>query len=114
MESLLQSYRTRLDLTPTDYVRTFHNTVNWKNRLIGILGQKGVGKSTMILQHIKLFDKSLFFTLFNDLSAVFRAKNQKKIIILWKIALKRELLNPKPNTYEETYFAIYRTFSTPI
>ena len=57
MESLLQSYRTRLDLTPTDYVRTFHNTVNWKNRLIGILGQKGVGKSTMILQHIKLFDK---------------------------------------------------------
>lgn len=57
MESLLQSYRTRLDLTPTDYIRTFHNTVNWKNRLIGILGQKGVGKSTMILQHIKLFDK---------------------------------------------------------
>ena len=31
---------------------------------------------------IKPFDKSLFFTLFNDLSAVFRAKNQKKIIIL--------------------------------
>jgi hypothetical protein len=28
------------------------------NRLIGILGQKGVGKSTMILQHIKLYDNA--------------------------------------------------------
>ena len=47
----------RLDLTPVNYVRSFHETINWKNRLIGILGQKGVGKSTMILQHIKLHDK---------------------------------------------------------
>ena len=46
-----------MDLIPTDYVRSFHDSINWKNRLIGILGQKGVGKSTMILQHIKLYDK---------------------------------------------------------
>ena len=38
-------------------MRSFHDSINWKNRLIGILGQKGVGKSTMILQHIKLYDK---------------------------------------------------------
>ncbi|MGM9754039.1 MAG: ATP-binding protein [Candidatus Cryptobacteroides sp.] len=56
MEALLQSFRLRLDLTPTAYVRTFHDTINWNNRLIGILGQKGVGKSTMILQHIKMYD----------------------------------------------------------
>lgn len=56
MDTLLQTYRIRLDLTPVDYVRSFHETINWKNRLIGILGQKGVGKSTMILQHIKLYD----------------------------------------------------------
>lgn len=56
MEELLQSFRLRLDLTPTAYVRSFHDTVNWNNRLIGILGQKGVGKSTMILQHIKMYD----------------------------------------------------------
>lgn len=56
MEALLQSFRLRLDLTPTAYVRSFHDTINWNNRLIGILGQKGVGKSTMILQHIKMYD----------------------------------------------------------
>lgn len=57
MNTLLQTYRIKLDLTPIDYIRSFHNDINWKNRLIGILGQKGVGKSTMILQHIKQYDK---------------------------------------------------------
>ena len=57
MDTLVQTFRIRLDLTPTDYMRSFHDGINWKNRLIGILGQKGVGKSTMILQHIKLYDK---------------------------------------------------------
>ena len=57
MDTLLQTYRIKLDLTPVNYVRSFHDTINWKNRLIGILGQKGVGKSTMILQHIKMHDK---------------------------------------------------------
>ena len=56
MDTLMQTYRIKLDLTPTDYVRSFHDDVNWKNRLIGILGQRGVGKSTMLLQHIKLYD----------------------------------------------------------
>lgn len=56
METLQQTYRLKLDLTPTNYVRSFHESINWKNRLIGILGQKGVGKSTMMLQHIKLYD----------------------------------------------------------
>ena len=56
MENLIQTYRMRLDMTPTAFVRSLHDSINWKNRLIGILGQKGVGKSTMILQHIKLFD----------------------------------------------------------
>lgn len=57
MDTLLQTYRIKLELTPTDYVRSFHESINWKNRLIGILGQKGVGKSTLMLQHIKLYDK---------------------------------------------------------
>ena len=39
-----------------DYVRSFHDKINWKNRLIGLLGQKGVGKSTLLLQHIKKYD----------------------------------------------------------
>lgn len=56
METLLESFRVLLDLTPMDYVRSFHDKINWKNRLIGLMGQKGVGKSTLLLQHIKNYD----------------------------------------------------------
>lgn len=56
METLIESFKVLLDLTPMDYVRSFHDKINWKNRLIGLLGQKGVGKSTLLLQHIKNYD----------------------------------------------------------
>ena len=56
METLFESYRLLLEITPTDYIRSFHNKINWKNRLIGLVGQKGVGKSTLLLQHIKKYD----------------------------------------------------------
>ncbi len=32
MDALLQTFRIQLDLTPTDYVRSFHDGINWKNR----------------------------------------------------------------------------------
>lgn len=56
METLFESFKVLLDLTPMDYVRSFHDKINWKNRLIGLLGQKGIGKSTLLLQHIKQYD----------------------------------------------------------
>lgn len=56
METLFDTFRILLDLTPMDYVRSFHDKINWENRLIGLMGQKGVGKSTLLLQHIKKFD----------------------------------------------------------
>lgn len=56
MESLFNQFRSRLDITPMAFIRDFERKINWKNRLIGILGQKGVGKSTLILQHIKMND----------------------------------------------------------
>lgn len=56
METLFESFRISLELTPMGYVRSFHDKINWNNRLIGVLGQKGVGKSTLLLQHIRNFD----------------------------------------------------------
>ena len=56
METLFESFRIALELTPMGYVRSFHDKINWNNRLIGLLGQKGVGKSTLLLQHIRKYD----------------------------------------------------------
>lgn len=54
MESLFRAYNRRLEETQTDYVRYLYNTIEWEERLIGIKGAKGVGKTTMMLQHIRL------------------------------------------------------------
>ncbi len=56
METLFESFKLLLQITPTAYIRSFHDKINWKNRLIGLVGQKGVGKSTLLLQHIKKYD----------------------------------------------------------
>ena len=56
MEKLIETYRTLLDRVGTDFVRYLHDQINWGSRLISILGARGVGKTTLILQHIKLHD----------------------------------------------------------
>jgi len=53
MESLVNTFHIKLSLTPMNYFRSFHDKINWNSRLICIMGQKGVGKSTLMLQHIK-------------------------------------------------------------
>ena len=45
-----------VNATDTAYIRNIHDTISWNDRLVGILGARGVGKSTLVLQHIKLHD----------------------------------------------------------
>lgn len=56
MDMLIRTFRTRLENTPTDYVRDLHDKISWNSRLVAILGARGVGKSTLVLQHIKLHE----------------------------------------------------------
>ena len=53
MQSLFKTFHILLEITPMHFFRSFHESINWDNRLIGLLGPKGVGKSTLLLQHIK-------------------------------------------------------------
>lgn len=41
-----------LKLTPSRFTRYKYNEIDWNSRLVGIVGPRGVGKSTMIQQHI--------------------------------------------------------------
>lgn len=56
MESLITKYRSLLNYTRTDFVRYLHDQINWDARLVAVLGARGVGKTTLILQHIKFYD----------------------------------------------------------
>lgn len=54
MERLLQHYTRLLANTNLNKYRYLFHQINWKNRLIGITGPRGTGKTTLLLQHIKL------------------------------------------------------------
>lgn len=54
MEKLWQRYQTQLDRTHVDFVRYLHDEIHWETRLTAILGARGVGKTTLMFQHILL------------------------------------------------------------
>lgn len=53
MQRLNQRYQQLLDETTLGFTRYIYQQINWENRLILLKGPKGVGKTTMLLQHIK-------------------------------------------------------------
>lgn len=54
MEVLVEKFRRKIASVETTFVRNQMNEVRWSARLIGIKGQRGVGKTTFLLQYIKL------------------------------------------------------------
>lgn len=56
MEILVRTFHYYLENTDTSFVRYLHDKIEWDSRLISILGSRGVGKTTLLLQHIKLYD----------------------------------------------------------
>ena len=54
MEQLYEFFNSKLKSTPTNFLRYKYERIKWDGRAFGIVGPRGVGKSTMILQHIKL------------------------------------------------------------
>lgn len=53
MERITQKFYEKYAATQTETIRSFMYTIDWSNRFIGIKGSRGVGKTTLILQHIK-------------------------------------------------------------
>jgi len=54
MEQLFRKYNEKIQRIDTNFIRSFINDVNWNARLIGIKGARGVGKTTLLLQYMKL------------------------------------------------------------
>lgn len=54
MDKLVGLYRGLIAQTDVTYLRYLHQKVDWDNRLTVIVGARGTGKTTLLLQHIKL------------------------------------------------------------
>lgn len=53
MEQLYATFNKKLKETSTDFIRYKYLDIKWKGRAFGLVGPRGVGKSYMLLQHIK-------------------------------------------------------------
>src|ERR1035437_7533375 len=54
MQQLFTTFYQQLNRVSTGFTRYLYNEIHWTNRLIAIIGSRGTGKTTMLLQHIKL------------------------------------------------------------
>lgn len=53
METIYQKFETLLASTSLNFKRYLYHDIQWDNRMTGIIGPRGVGKTTMLLQFIK-------------------------------------------------------------
>jgi predicted AAA+ superfamily ATPase len=59
MESIIIKSDRLLHSTNVNFIRYLYHDIEWNSRLIGIIGAKGTGKTTLLLQYIKQnFDKN--------------------------------------------------------
>lgn len=69
IERLYQTFYQKIGRTSIDFHRYLFYRINWDNYVIGLKGARGVGKSTLLLQHIKEnfsnYDNILYVSLDN-------------------------------------------------
>lgn len=54
MQKLVSQFYEKYAQVQTQQLRDFIHTIDWDNRFIGIKGSRGVGKTTLLLQYIRL------------------------------------------------------------
>ena len=54
MNGLYETFRKLLKSVNTDFIRYKYNDIKWENRMLGLVGPRGVGKTTLFLQYIKM------------------------------------------------------------
>jgi len=55
MDTVIEKSRQKVQNVDTRFIRSIMDKIDWNDRLIGIRGARGVGKTTLLLQRIKKF-----------------------------------------------------------
>ena len=77
MQKLKEIFRKKIARTETKFVRSIMTEINWNARLIGIKGSRGIGKTTLLLQYIKLkLITELQSTLYVSLDNIWFSENK--------------------------------------
>jgi len=114
MDALIDNFEKKLARTETQFVRSTMHEINWNARLIGLKGARGVGKTTLLLQHIKLnladqLDRVLYVSLdhiwfnTNSLSKLVQSFEEKggKYLFLDEVHKYANWAQELKNAYDE-------------
>ncbi|MBS9523085.1 ATP-binding protein [Litoribacter alkaliphilus] len=75
MGPLFEKFFRKIEATETTFLRSAMDRIHWEARLIGIKGARGVGKTTLMLQYIKMHLPLDGATLYVSLDNIWFAKN---------------------------------------
>ncbi len=76
MKVLTQYFQTRLNSINLNFKRYLYQQINWNNRLIAIIGARGIGKTTLLLQHIKENHNDFTEVMYISLDNLYFVKNK--------------------------------------
>jgi len=86
LQPIINTYHNFLSTVTLDYVRPLMNKIEWEDRLIEIKGSKGVGKTTLILQHIRMAFPNVDDTLYVSLDNLWFKSHTLKDLADWLYA----------------------------
>lgn len=75
MDTLFEYSNQLISEVDTAFIRYSYHQINWQNRLIGLIGPRGVGKTTLVLQYIKN-NLNIHQTLYVTVEDFYFAKNR--------------------------------------
>lgn len=76
MQKLFLRSQAALKMADTAYRRPLYDSIDWNNPLIAVIGARGVGKTTLLLQRLQALKLPPQQALYADLGDLYFQENQ--------------------------------------
>ena len=83
MDYILEKSERKIAAVGTTFQRSLINKIAWNNRLIGIRGARGVGKTTLLLQHLQLHTSTPSERLYLNLDDMWFTTHDLQELVEW-------------------------------
>ncbi|MCF8238126.1 MAG: AAA family ATPase [Saprospiraceae bacterium] len=83
MDYILEKSERKIAAVSTTFQRSLMDKIAWNNRLIGIRGARGVGKTTLLLQHLQLHTSTPSKRLYLNLDDMWFTTNDLRELVEW-------------------------------
>ncbi len=114
IQPLYDNYHRKIAKISLDFKRYLYSNINWNARMIGIKGARGVGKTTLLLQHILENHENMDDTLYASMDDLWFASHTLMDLVDWadRRGITRLYLDEvhRYKTWSETLKNIYDSY----